>query len=342
MLQQQNPTNCCKHLRLLPNALSQSALTTGVVFIMLSRDSLLDSDSKKECLLSDTPNSELNCSLRWRQGRLWVNRTSGNRGIPLPALASEEWFRACLTRSQAKAVCIDPTLGSAAVTLWAKACEEANKPLHIWVPSTRSLPQKQNRIGWLIKRSCDWAAASLLLIVLSPLMLALAGLIKLQDGGPVFYSQLRVGQRGRVFRILKFRSMVVDAEKMHTKVMGEQHGLHKLQNDPRVTFLGRWMRKFSLDELPQLVNVWRGEMSLVGPRPWAVYDAVRITPELRHRLNALPGITGAWQVEARSHEVDLSAVSRRDLAYLKNWTVWKDLKFLLLTVPRVLSGSGAY
>ncbi|MBD2260569.1 heterocyst development glycosyltransferase HepC [Pseudanabaena sp. FACHB-2040] len=309
---------------------------------MLSDNSLLDFKLTEEPLVSCSVTPKLSCSLRWRQGKLWVSQAYGSRDIPLPALASEEWFRACLNRSRAKAVCIDPTLGNAAVTLWAKACKEAGKPLYVRIPSTSALPHKQNPLGWMAKRLCDQAATALLLVILSPLMLVLAGLIKLQDGGPIFYCQWRVGQRGKLFRIFKFRSMVVNAENLHYKLMADQRGLHKLQDDPRVTPLGKWIRKFSLDELPQLLNVWRGEMSLVGPRPWAIYDAVRIAPELRHRLNALPGMTGAWQVEARSTEVDLTTVNRRDLAYLKNWTVWQDLKFLLLTVPKVLLGSGAY
>jgi lipopolysaccharide/colanic/teichoic acid biosynthesis glycosyltransferase len=97
-----------------------------------------------------------------------------------------------------------------------------------------------------------------------------------------------------------------------------------------------------LDELPQLINVLRGEMSLVGPRPWALYDAIRIKPELHQRLNALPGMTGAWQIEARSEQLDLDAVTEQDLQYLKNWSLWQDLKILLLTVPSVLKGHGAY
>lgn len=309
---------------------------------MLSRNNLLDFNLAKEPLITHSAMPRIACSLRWRQGKLWVNRAADNRDSSLPALASEEWFRACLSRSQVNAVCIDPALGGAAVAIWAKACAEAGKPLYVRVPSMQALPQKRHQLGWLVKRLSDWVAATLMLLLLSPVMLLLAGLIKLQDGGPVFYSQWRVGQRGKLFRILKFRSMVVDAERMHHKVMGNQQGLHKLKNDPRVTPLGKWMRKFSLDELPQLINVWRGEMSLVGPRPWAIYDAVRIAPELRYRLNALPGITGAWQVEARSNELDLSTVNHRDIAYLKSWTIWQDLKFLLLTIPKVFSGSGAY
>jgi lipopolysaccharide/colanic/teichoic acid biosynthesis glycosyltransferase len=151
-----------------------------------------------------------------------------------------------------------------------------------------------------------------------------------------------VGERGKLFQVLKFRTMIVGADAIHHQVMGNQSGLHKRADDPRITSLGRWMRRFSIDELPQLFNVLRGEMSLVGPRPWALYDAIRITPELRHRLKALPGLTGAWQVESRSKMLDLNAVNRRDVIYLKSWSLRQDLLFLLLTIPKVLSGSGAY
>jgi len=136
--------------------------------------------------------------------------------------------------------------------------------------------------------------------------------------------------------------MTIDAEEQHHQVMGDQSGLHKLVADPRTTSIGKWLRKYSLDELPQLFNVLRGEMSLVGPRPWALYDALRIDEAGKTRLNALPGITGAWQVETRSQLLDLNAVNKCDLEYLGSWSLIKDLKILLLTIPKVISGSGAY
>ncbi|MCU0525734.1 MAG: sugar transferase [Elainella sp. Prado103] len=285
----------------------------------------------------------LSCYLRWRRGRLWVYPATQDKvGVALPALASEDWFRACLLRSSVKSVCIDPASGLSAVTLWSRACEVAQKPLYLKLPSSASLPQKRYPVAWAVKQGCDRMAALLLLLSLSPVLLVIAGLIKIQDGGSVFFTQQRVGQRGKLFRIIKFRSMVIDAEKLHSRVMANQTGLHKLECDPRVTPLGRWLRKLSLDELPQLINVLRGEMSLVGPRPWALYDAIRIKPELHQRLNALPGMTGAWQIEARSEQLDLDAVTEQDLQYLKNWSLWQDLKILLLTVPSVLKGHGAY
>lgn len=281
-------------------------------------------------------------TLSWRQRQLIVKRSQQETPVTLPPLDRQEWLVECLRRSPVQLVKLELEMGEAELKFWADACERAGKPVYVEVPSTPQLPRKQSPIGWLFKRSIDRAAAALLLLALGPIMLALMLLMRVNSPGPIFFSQWRVGERGKLFRILKFRTMVVNAEKQHHQVMGQQNGLHKLKNDPRVTPMGRWMRKYSLDELPQLLNVLRGEMSLVGPRPWALYDAVRIDSDLRHRLNALPGITGAWQVEARSTLLDLNLVNQSDLKYLHSWSLMQDLKFLLLTIPKVLVGFGAY
>lgn len=283
-----------------------------------------------------------NCTLTWRQRKLIVRPGLNSDMTQLPSLRRQDWLIECLQRSTAKLVKLDPALGESHLKFWADACHQAEKPIYLRLRAVRELPQKQRPWGWQLKRLFDWVAAAGLLLLLSPLFLMLAGLIVVTSPGPIFFYQWRVGERGKLFRIIKFRSMVVGAERMHHQVMTNQEGLHKLKNDPRVTPLGRIMRKYSLDELPQLFNVLRGEMSLVGPRPWALYDAVRISPELQHRLNAVPGITGAWQVKARSHMLDLNLVNRHDLNYLSSWSIWCDLKFLLLTIPKVLSGFGAY
>lgn len=132
----------------------------------------------------------------------------------------------------------------------------------------------------------------------------------------------------------------MSAESLHDQVMGDRQGLHQHENDPRITPLGRWLHKYGLDELPQLYNVLRGEISLVGPLPWALDDAVRIQPDVQKRLNALPGITGFWQVKARSKLLSIDVVNRCDLRYLRQWSLWRDLQILLLTVPKALSGFG--
>ncbi|MEM9507009.1 MAG: heterocyst development glycosyltransferase HepC [Cyanobacteria bacterium P01_E01_bin.35] len=282
------------------------------------------------------------CNLKWRQKNLLVNSLAGATKQGFPALTRKEWIENCLRNSWIKRVCIDRALGDRGIKLWADACHQASKPIFVRIPSNNNLPSCSKTNYWRIKRVLDWIAALILLVLISPMMFLVTLVIKIFTPGPIFYCQWRVGERGRLFRVFKFRTMKVDAELQHHQLMTSQNGLHKLEYDPRVTSIGKWLRKYSLDELPQLLNVLRGEMSLVGPRPWALYDALRLGSKGSARLNALPGITGAWQVESRSHLLDLEAVTIWDLDYLNSWSLAKDLKILLLTVPRVLSGFGAY
>jgi lipopolysaccharide/colanic/teichoic acid biosynthesis glycosyltransferase len=290
------------------------------------------------------------CFLYWRRTQLLVLPLAAQQGDraskqpPLPPLSNPAWLAECLKRSTARLVRIDPALGESTIKEWAEACEQTGKTLYLRLPAAAHLPNKQRGILWGWKRILDWSVAAVLLILLSPVFLMIGLAIAFTSPGSIFFSQWRVGQRGKLFRVLKFRTMVMDAEKSHHGIMANQaaDSLHKREDDPRITSIGKWLRRYSLDELPQLINVLRGEMSLVGPRPWALYDAVRIRPEMQIRLNALPGITGAWQVEARSTLLDLDAVSDRDLEYLRNWSLGGDFKILLRTVPKVLSGFGAF
>ncbi|MGB3765849.1 MAG: heterocyst development glycosyltransferase HepC [Phormidesmis sp.] len=284
--------------------------------------------------------------LLWRQQWLLIKLpTTASRRRPMqsvPALQNRQWFEACLARSPVKGIRADMSLGEETIRSWAMACRRTHKRIFVCLPSGTRLPKSRSPLAWGFKRLADWLIAASLLVVLSPLFLMLAVLVRWDSPGPIFFRQWRIGYRGELFQILKFRTMQADAEQIHHQVMGKQSGIHKLKNDPRITRVGRWLRKYSLDELPQLLNVLRGEMSLVGPRPWALYDAIRIEPALQGRLNALPGITGAWQVTERSNNCNLSAVSQLDLDYLKRWTVLRDFQLLLMTVPKVFSGLGAY
>jgi lipopolysaccharide/colanic/teichoic acid biosynthesis glycosyltransferase len=280
-----------------------------------------------------------NYGLVWRQRQLIVQSQPQPR--LLPPLNRRMWIIDCLQRSPVKLIKLDLALGEEQLRFWAEAGALANKPAYLRLKSSPHMPAQRRPLRWLMKRSCDWLAALGILLVLSPMMVLIALLIQLTMPGPIFFQQWRVGENGKLFRIIKFRSMQVNAEQEHHRLMADQAGLHKLIQDPRVTPLGRWMRRYSIDELPQLLNVLRGEMSLVGPRPWALYDALRVSPDLQHRLKAMPGITGAWQVEARSQQLDLNVVNGRDVAYLKTWSLRKDFFFLLRTIPKVLSGSGA-
>jgi lipopolysaccharide/colanic/teichoic acid biosynthesis glycosyltransferase len=245
-------------------------------------------------------------------------------------------------QSKLNVVKVEPEIGEAKLKNLADVCYRSEKDVLLNLPSANELPQRNKPITWLVKRTLDRLAALFILLLLSPVMFALAVIIATTSSGSIFFHQWRVGESGKLFRIIKFRTMITDADKLHHLVMSGQTGLHKCEDDPRITNVGRWMRKYSLDELPQLFNVLRGEMSLVGPRPWALYDALRISGDRKRRLNSLPGVTGAWQVSARSTMLDLDAVTECDLSYLRHWTLWSDLKILLMTVPKVLSGFGAY
>ncbi|MBD2020808.1 sugar transferase [Leptolyngbya sp. FACHB-36] len=282
-----------------------------------------------------------NYLLKWRQDQLLVTKNPSQTEM-LPSFEAYLRLVACIDRSPVKLVRLSSTFGEREISLWANACSQAGKAVFLQVPNTATLPKKQAGFSWRLKRAFDLVLATLLLLLLGPVLLTIALIIRLDSPGPILFQQWRVGERGKLFRIFKFRTMIVGAEALHHQVMGNQSGLHKHTNDPRLTSIGRWLRKYSLDELPQLFNVLRGEMSLVGPRPWALYDAVRISPDMRQRLNALPGITGSWQVTSRSNLLDLNAVNRHDLDYLSSWSLWQDIKILLMTLPKVISGFGAY
>ncbi|PTL83786.1 sugar transferase [Vitiosangium sp. GDMCC 1.1324] len=197
-----------------------------------------------------------------------------------------------------------------------------------------------------VKRGVDLLGAGLGLLLISPLLTLIAIAIKLDTRGPVFFAQERVGQGGRTFRMLKFRTMRVgaDAEKArlaHLNTSGDAR-LFKIPNDPRVTRVGAILRKWSLDELPQLFNVLRGDMSLVGPRPFFESDLATYHEHHFGRLGALPGITGLWQVSGRSSITDFEEVVRLDCEYIHRWSLWLDLEILVRTLPAVLRRTGAY
>ena len=200
-----------------------------------------------------------------------------------------------------------------------------------------------NEIRMTLRRIGDVALASLFLLLSSPLLLLSALLIKLEDGGPVLFRQVRCGLNGRKFSLLKLRTMVPDAarEKEALLSVNEMSGpVFKIRRDPRVTRVGAHLRRFSLDELPQLWNVLAGHMALVGPRPPVPEEVARYERWQRRRLSMKPGMTGLWQVSGRS-EIDFEEWMALDLRYIDNWSFWLDLKILLKTFPAVIGGRGA-
>ncbi|MBE1445678.1 sugar transferase [Paenibacillus sp. OAS669] len=199
-------------------------------------------------------------------------------------------------------------------------------------------------MGLLSKRLFDILAASVLLLLVSPIFLITALAIKLDSKGPVFYNQIRLGKNGKQFGMLKFRSMVINAEHLleTLKTQNELDGIaFKMKDDPRVTRIGRFIRKYSIDELPQLLNVIKGDMSLVGPRPPLPKEVEQYGDWEWRRLEVLPGITGLWQVSGRS-DLSFNQWMNLDVYYIENWSLGLDLKILLKTVPVVLKGEGAY
>lgn len=196
-----------------------------------------------------------------------------------------------------------------------------------------------------LKRILDIVGSSAGIILASPLFALAALLIKTEDGGPIFFKQTRVGYRGKLFEMWKFRSMVVNADKIKDQLKGknEMAGgvLFKMKEDPRITFIGKYIRKYSVDELPQLWNVFVGDMALVGPRPSLPREVAEYSAEERQRLLVKPGITCVWQVSGRS-EINFSGQVQLDLAYIRSSSLATDMKLLLKTIPAVLLGKGAY
>ena len=196
----------------------------------------------------------------------------------------------------------------------------------------------------VIKGLFDRAVAGSALLLLAPLFTAIALAIRVVDPGPVFFRQSRVGRDGRRFTVYKFRTMRVDAERIKAQYARANEGngvLFKIRRDPRVTRTGRWLRRWSLDELPQLINVLIGDMSLVGPRPALPEEAARYCNQMRRRLAVKPGITGLWQVSGRS-DLPWEEAVRLDLRYVENWSFALDLQILWKTGSAVLGGTGAY
>ena len=202
---------------------------------------------------------------------------------------------------------------------------------------------RHKRLQLAIKRIFDIVASSAALVLLSPLMIGVALAIKLTSEGPIFFRQPRVGRYGRVFNMLKFRSMVVNAEELKAKLaqQNEMSGpVFKMKNDPRVTRIGRFIRKYSIDELPQFLNVLRGEMTIVGPRPPIPSEVAQYEAWQRRRLSVRPGITCVWQVSGRNH-IGFEQWMYLDMQYIDNWTLAQDFQLIFKTVPVVLFGKGA-
>ncbi|MGB0744216.1 MAG: sugar transferase [Opitutales bacterium] len=196
-----------------------------------------------------------------------------------------------------------------------------------------------------LKRLLDIVGSICAIIISSPITLLTCLAIKLDDGGPVLFKQVRVGEGGKLFKIWKFRSMVLNADQIKDEILEQnQHGdgvTFKMKDDPRITKPGKWIRKLSIDEFPQFINVLKGDMSLVGPRPPVPREVALYGARHLRRLRAKPGITCLWQIGGRA-DIDFEGQVRLDLQYIHSQSVWQDIVILLKTIPAVLLGKGAY
>jgi lipopolysaccharide/colanic/teichoic acid biosynthesis glycosyltransferase len=221
---------------------------------------------------------------------------------------------------------------------------DRNERLETPVRLRNSIPRTRPILSTdlFVKRIMDLLLSAVTLLLLWPLLLAIALAVKLESPGPVIYASLRVGKRGQQFVCHKFRTMFDGADELNDSLRRyneRQDPFFKIADDPRVTRLGRFLRKYSLDELPQFWNVLKGDMSLVGPRPHPIDDYVRYRPDHHRRLDVKPGITGLWQIIARANP-SFETCMKLDLEYMKHWSLLLDFKILMRTVPTVLSGGG--
>jgi len=207
-----------------------------------------------------------------------------------------------------------------------------------------AIKQGMTRRERIMKRAIDIAGAGFALFLALPMMLLVMLAIKLESKGPIFFKQRRVGEGGKFFMMYKFRSMVVNAEALQTtvnKTTSDGKTLHKHKDDPRVTKTGKFIRKTSLDELPQLINVLKGDMSLVGPRPELPWLVEQYEEWQRERFLMPQGVTGWWQVTGRSDK-PCHLSTEDDVHYVRNYSVWLDIKIMLMTIPALLKGKGAF
>lgn len=214
------------------------------------------------------------------------------------------------------------------------------------VPCIRYTPPIVSGVDFWVKRSFDFCLAVVLLLCAAPIYLIIATLIKLDSPGPIFYRQTRMGLHSRPFKVWKFRTMVSDADQLQKQLEAQNETrdgvLFKIKNDPRITRIGGFLRRYSLDELPQVFNILLGEMSFVGPRPLPMRDIEKFSDHHFIRHEVLPGITGLWQVSGRSNIDNFEDVLRLDTRYVENWSLWLDLKIILKTIQVILRKTGAY
>jgi lipopolysaccharide/colanic/teichoic acid biosynthesis glycosyltransferase len=307
----------------------------------LMRDSSRNKSSHRSptCSASDTSMSTSNYILKWRQRKLIVQFLPEEPPVPLPFLDQQQWLVDRLRNSSVKLIKLDLDLGEPSLQSWAEAGQKTARKTFLRVPAVPQRPQKKQPLSWWLKRGLDWMVAAILLGVLSPAMLGLMLLLRLESPKPIFVRQWCVGERGRLFQSLKFRTAIVNPPSLPAQSTARRQSLASsslAQNPVHLQGVGRSLHKLRLDRLPLLLNVLQGEMSLVGSYPYALGDAVQLDRDSQHCLNALPGIVGIRPLKKRSTLEDLNSTHQCDLDYLQGWSLWWDFKFLLMTIPKLI------
>ncbi|MEM9922465.1 MAG: heterocyst development glycosyltransferase HepC [Cyanobacteria bacterium P01_D01_bin.50] len=249
-------------------------MTISIVPALENNSSLFESDRSTYC------------TLQWRRNQLLVKSSGAIKQPYMPGLNTHESLKECLKHSSVKLVRIDPKLGEENVRLWAEACNSADKPVYLRISAAQKQLKSNSSLFWWLKRLTEWMIAGVILLVVSPLMLLLALLMKIDARAPLFEGSWHVGERGKLFKLIKYRTTSVNQN-----------------TEEGSTLVARWMCKYGLDNLPQLLNVLRGEMGLFGYRCWALEDAVRLAPEAQKQLNNLPGITSSWEIESEESNI---------------------------------------
>jgi lipopolysaccharide/colanic/teichoic acid biosynthesis glycosyltransferase len=254
-------------------------------------------------------------NLKWRQNTLIIQRSKTSGPSISIALQDATWAANCIRRSPVERIKLDRQFDQAELAFWADVCADAGKSVYLSLPSVARLPQKQKPWRWKAKCLLDRIAASIILTIMSPLLLILALMVRHITRDSIFVREWQVGVRGRLYQAFYFRTQTHD----------------------RNCIYSNWMRHYHLDRLPKLINVLRGEMSLVGACPRRLSDVPDIQPELHNRLNSLPGITGTWHMASHLDLLDLALLHRLDFQYIWNWSLMEDFKLLLMSASKMLA-----
>jgi lipopolysaccharide/colanic/teichoic acid biosynthesis glycosyltransferase len=275
-------------------------------------------------------------SLQWKCRILWVGRAKNHNN--LAALRNVQWLKKCLKNSSANLVCVDLSLGETEIEFWADSCKQVKKKIFVRLACGSRRSEKQPLLSWIIKSIFDKVIAVLLLCLFSPAFLVLIILLHLKSENSIFSRDWKIGKGGRLFQALKFQLSEGIKIQGHSEI--EHHEMLNAQkNSIKSASLNRWMQKYSLDKLPQLINVLWGEMSIVGPRALTLHDGIKINSEHRYYLHSLPGILNPCSAKNNQSPTDIKQSIYLEHKYLEKWNLMKDIKILLKTLLKPSSNS---